>query len=106
MSQHTPGYWKISGNDRRVIIGENTGVPICRVIGWDDGSDRARVEANARLITAAPDLLAALKEILRVNPVYHGKPVGAPWSVAREEQDEQIVAEDAAIAAIAKAEGR
>ena len=50
--------------------------------------------ANASLIAAAPELLAALRETIDVTTVYHrNDPVGRPWLMN-------------ALAAIAKAEGR
>jgi hypothetical protein len=86
----TPGPWRIewidSGMCNGIAIGARvmppepfTGPPVCEV------GSRA---ANARLIAAAPELLAALKEI--VSYCYEGQ-AGAVWREA--------------LAAIAKAEG-
>lgn len=65
MSRHTPGPWQVH-NGYRVyapakLVGENRGqyfeVAIC---GTDYASGNlAETDANARLIAAAPDLLAA-----------------------------------------------
>lgn len=90
MSKHTPGPWqhsvKLSGSEN------HRGFRIWGADGWaladvqpadEDGTEG---EANARLIAAAPDLLEALKGVLRV---------------ADRKTDEF----DAARAAIAKAEG-
>jgi hypothetical protein len=68
---HTPGPWKVSTIDDTIFD------PILLVVAGDYGSDmdwRVSVvadvrtgwnghEANARLIAAAPDMLAALKEV-------------------------------------------
>lgn len=57
-TKHTPGPWaasKIETEDRWPIIAENNGL-IAYVTGQNEQGD----EANARLIAAAPDLLAAL----------------------------------------------
>lgn len=58
---HTPGPWRIRGT--------NYGYTTCYVLGppHKDGGDYAPIcvadtEANARLIAAAPELLAALEE--------------------------------------------
>jgi hypothetical protein len=62
--QHTPGSWEIDDN---YIISSIDGIyyQICKLSGRGD-----RTEANARLIAAAPELLAACEELLRV--VYEG----------------------------------
>lgn len=65
MSKHTPGPW-FSGNGN---------MPFNRVIKSQAGDLIAKagdvcvgdVEANARLISAAPELLAALKEIVEAQ---------------------------------------
>ena len=68
--KHTPGPWeyfpKLSGseNHRGFRIGVNKGWLIADAMPIDmDGKEG---EANARLISAAPDLLEALKDCLRV----------------------------------------
>ena len=69
-TQHTPGPWEaVEGNAHHgpfvTDIGDRT---ICDLYTLD-GADRPAVfrpeeaEANARLIAAAPDLLAALEEL-------------------------------------------
>ena len=80
MSKHIPGPWHVFIDDTG---GENTGYPISistpdidnedgktivRQGGfypyiWDEKLSKAEVNANARLIAAAPDLLAALQEM-------------------------------------------
>jgi hypothetical protein len=52
---HTPGPWKIDPVERDLICAKGTGVARAEEReGWQD---------NARLIAAAPDMLAALKHI-------------------------------------------
>lgn len=86
--RHTPGPWRISdferlaGEDSRCIMGADG-----FAVAWIDGSTIKEHEADARLIAAAPDLLDALKEVVRISDRKHNA-----W--------------DKAHAAIAKAEGR
>jgi hypothetical protein len=97
---HTPGPWAVegeSGNDgeAEVIVSDK------RTVCWtacslnEDGEDFNSNEdrANAGLIAAAPDLLAALKEMVAmVEAEYGGFDAVPEWQ--------------AATAAINKAEGR
>lgn len=63
--RHTPGPWVRADHDPYTI--EREGAPVCVVHEagdfpcWDgpEGALEAECEANARLIAAAPDLLAA-----------------------------------------------
>jgi len=82
MIKHTPGPWHVgAGNgEGSVFAQENTGYarlrldkgittlyPICNVTrGWNDGEDAA----NARLIAAAPDMHALLRDVVALldNP--------------------------------------
>ena len=84
-AKHTPGPWAVGG---RLVIAEKYG-SVCAV---DDG--QSDYVANARLIAAAPELLAALKAItdeLGVPDPGYPAPVANAAEIAR--------------AAIAKAEG-
>jgi hypothetical protein len=78
---HTPGPWEIydNGDDLYVIgprndarcFGTESMWPIC-TLDWDDEPDRkTAIHANAKLIAAAPDLLAVVqafhRECLRQN---------------------------------------
>ena len=60
MSKHTPGPWKANFaiSQAAYIFGGDRN--FARV--YNEWQDEANQEANARLIAAAPDLLAALKE--------------------------------------------
>jgi len=57
VSRHTPGPWKVAAIPGAVIAMDNT--TIAKVFY----GERSVCDANARLISAAPDLLDALKSI-------------------------------------------
>lgn len=72
-AQHTPGPWRFETWDyshanppRRELVVQNSEMPLATV-AWDEGKDNPYTVqnetalANARLIAAAPDLLAALE---------------------------------------------
>lgn len=65
--KHTPGPWefKTAANGDNGILAEGTGVFAEAFAEIRHGGENARDEAlaNARLIAAAPDLLAALKAL-------------------------------------------
>ena len=72
MSNHTPGPWKLIEGpqefspDAAWIIGSDSSETICDVLSSDcvaAPSDEEEIHANALLIAAAPDLLAACKEL-------------------------------------------
>lgn len=104
MSKHTPGPWTVGKRcGQEVDINAPDGDPQLGYSSWSrmavvygcDGQPETGsrvVEANARLIAAAPDLLVALRELLE-----EGRGSTYPAS-------ECLL--DAAEAAIAKAEGR
>lgn len=88
---HTPGPWKIEErqiDDYYVNIQAKVET-IAAVLTMDPVYPTKKEMANARLITAAPDLLEALKELVAVPNKHRPDRV---WDEAR--------------AAIAKAEGR
>ena len=96
MSAHTPGPWEVEGDQ---IVTTDAGIPICSTpladeIAWGGPDLINEVEANARLIAAAPDLLATVKLLIeRACP--HPD----------EMTPEEYAALESARAAIAKAEG-
>jgi hypothetical protein len=113
--KHTPGPWTPSfgrgqhghaWHDATVYVAPDIfdEIAICpeRLVFGPDGNgdetlSRLQVEANARLIAAAPDLLEALRQIAAMERL----PIG---SVA-EEMSTRLRAAQIARAAIAKAEG-
>jgi hypothetical protein len=63
-AKHTPGPWQINQFDAEQVCdadGENRG---CGAIATLHGT-RAEINANARLIAAAPELLAVLMKLRR-----------------------------------------
>jgi hypothetical protein len=95
-AQHTPGPWHVDLYDAAGV----DGVDGCRVAITGFGEDDTD-QANARLIAAAPDMLAALEDAPTMSK-YHGQ--------RGFEADRFIADYEAwrvkARAAIAKAEGR
>ena len=103
MTQHTPGPWEAVNNvgagwsvRRQFERPGYTGLaPICSMAWFQfeiEGIiNDAISEANARLIAAAPELLAALQQLRSINPM----------SDYNELRDARAVADEA----IAKAEG-
>ena len=88
-TQHTPGPWHVTGDEHGTMITDNTGEQIAL---WPPQGGTVEQCANARLISAAPDLLAALRAMLA--------------TVHDEERDDATVAAVAAArAAIATATG-
>lgn len=101
---HTPGPWDFAGGDMTVHA-NRLALEICRHIGghaeaYSNDQEEERI-ANARLIAAAPELLAALRFVLPVleraacRGTIDAEGVNLELEAAREVQD-----------AIAKAEGR
>ena len=114
MSAYTPGPWltddMMPGDKYRYVYAAK-GPIVCRVNTFAAG------EANARLISAAPELLAALKDVVchAASEVSHcaGRKCRESHCAdcMGEESAERYIAEvaisvEAARAAIAKAEGR
>jgi hypothetical protein len=75
VASHTPAPWGLSNDEgsERYEIGINADVGVKIICSVDYGFDEpfdSQQHANARLIAAAPELLAALKRIL--GAVYPG----------------------------------
>ena len=102
----TPGPWRVGGGSmkphlERLVIRGSGGEYLARV---DYGKDRETVDANARLMAAAPELLAALYGLGEQVVASHNG-----WcfdSCADNGLADHSPACAAARAAIAKAEGR
>lgn len=90
MSGHTPGPWKIDATDDSVR--DSNEHQICD-FNWTD--DVGRSQANARLIASAPELLAALRNL-----------VDAAESTSTLQREHRRAACVIARSAIARAEGR
>lgn len=105
MSAHTPGPWFVtsSGQPHDLVTSthdDGLDDDVCEVYGGNDDSDEVRA-ANAHLIAAAPELLAALKEAERALTVA----VRHACDMPDFDPGEHHVIK-AARAAIAKAEGK
>lgn len=97
MTNHTPGPWAFtphgtSEGDVATVYGTSQGWVSIHAPGWENIGDKKVADANVRLIAAAPDLLAVLKE-LQESVSY--------WS----EYDVPVGIVDRINAAIAKATG-
>lgn len=72
-AQHTPGPWiVIRANGRVDVIATDDprhsfASAVCEIAEDDDRQGDGVAEANARLITAAPELFAALQQIERLS---------------------------------------
>ncbi len=91
-ARHTPGPWRLaaSGIDGHKVVAPD-GRNICGMSNRISLSMAER-HANARLVAAAPDLLAALRDLVPADFDRHPDDFMPVWHAAR--------------AAIAKAEGR
>jgi len=87
--QHTPGPWFVTPDGHAVYEKDVFGYRADTICGLPSRSDSRA--ANARLIAAAPDLLAALESLVAKN---YGQPQGVT-----------VPALDIARAAIARATG-
>ncbi len=61
-TKHTPSPWLIDKADNKIIVVGGT-VTVC-VVGYDLSGENNIVQADARLIAAAPELLEACKRAL------------------------------------------
>ena len=61
-TQHTPGPWDVEPKGSRHFVDGADGLTVA-YLDRAGVRERAEIEANARLIAAAPDLLAALYSI-------------------------------------------
>jgi hypothetical protein len=123
MMSHTPGPWNLVAEDGKpridingrmwiegvgsrgkhlvARVGQRT-VDANKFLSVPEEDDIPEQEANARLITAAPDLLTALRDLL----AYVESPVHSGRTIAEQDADGDTVPEVRhARAAIAKAEG-
>ena len=72
-SKHSPGPWRQNIVNELTVV-DSTGAEICEISApYEDGDDYDVHVADARLITAAPEMLAALKYAR--NYVVMGYPV-------------------------------
>ncbi len=95
-AQHTPGPWVIGAPSMAVLAMDRTRTyrTICNLpTGAHFSLEQDEIEANRRLIAAAPEMLKALRQAANALAAIRGEQFRAP----------QMSALDAARAAIAKA---
>lgn len=102
---HTPGPWRVGKRgaiQNAVLDGRAVPYPVIPIEGAEAAvyapSTSPNAEANARLIAAAPDMLAALK-------AWHAF-MSEGWITNNNEDPEALALLQQSKAAIAKAEGR
>ena len=103
-TKHIPGPWFIDPEEPLSITaadGDNHPWLVARAV-WFCGHEEETAPANARLISAAPDLLAALEAVLSSLKAYRKRNTRIAYDIAMQANS----AEEAAIAAIAKARGQ
>jgi len=71
MIKHTPGPWSVEINRESNILDSagNRVAVACQTCWPDEGTDR--IDDNARLIAAAPELLAALQALMALDVKGH-----------------------------------
>jgi hypothetical protein len=127
-AKHTPGPWMVTSSDRPhgagrddvlAVRGAHQGNGISSVLAEvtcdrPGAENRGEARANAALIAAAPDLLAALRELegvagdaaLALQARAARLPEGPAWVELQAYSEDLSRKAGAARAAIAKAEGR
>jgi hypothetical protein len=73
-TKHTPGNWftcfNAQGDMRQYIRSDESDLAICKVLDPIEVWNPGRMEANAALIAAAPEMLDALESIVdALNPI-------------------------------------
>jgi hypothetical protein len=98
---HTPGPWHVEpATAGRFLVQLDDGSTIATVgEGWHEGGSDEQLDANARLIAAAPDLLEALDYLLEQT-------LDMDLAVGNELDEKQSEARQMALAAMAKADGQ
>lgn len=81
MAEHTPGPWTIEeyGDDDApaLVIHKDTETRVCFMATPGSYGDPAKIEADARLIAAAPDLLALAKAMMQAIETCEDQPIMA-----------------------------
>jgi hypothetical protein len=104
VTQHTPGPWTIEEYGDRdcpaLVIHKDTETRVCFMATPGSHGDPAMIEADARLISAAPDMLEQLRTIIAEHEDWRA---GMPDEWYRHPLSDQI---DYAKQLVAKIEGR
>lgn len=97
MKKHTPGPWSIKVGPSEYAIGTKYGIICDMRLPNEYGVPITEIDANADLISAAPELLAAAEAIIANWPAY--------WIILPSWPPEYKQRLDALKAAISKAKG-
>ena len=100
MSAHTKGPWKLMGQGGLPWIEGPTGKTVALIALNDEAEENSEVQANGRLMAAAPELLDVARMALKVAQLE----LGVSDGTAPDFGPHELL--NAARAAIAKAEGR
>jgi len=98
MSKHTPGPWYVDSDNKSRVLAETFQF----LQASAHGAPESEWHANARLIAAAPDLLAVLQEMPDIIKDFDG---GNPETSTGWASEEMLDLWQRVNAAIAKAEG-
>ena len=66
MNSHTPAPWTVGPHQRIISSGWSIRISDGSAIAYVLGEKNPELQANARLIAAAPDILKALEDVLMV----------------------------------------
>jgi hypothetical protein len=103
--KHTPGPWALHIDELAVFGAEPDRQQVVDCVVSSPNLTDAERKANARLIAAAPELLAALHVAVRTIRTWHGMDLGAAeepmWQTYQESPEMKVIT-----SAIAKAEGQ
>jgi len=78
---HTPGPWTVSGNE--INVKDKDGDFVATTLKYDEAVGTQQDYDNAKLIAAAPDLLAALESMIQlVEQDYSGFDAIDQWQKA------------------------
>lgn len=102
MTKHISGPWDVFTDGPAYAVGPSRFCTVARF--YPSESERDTILANARLIAAAPDLLAACKGAMRILALWGGNDCPEDDHLF-EENRSLFMMQQAFIEAIAKAEG-
>jgi len=83
-TQHTPGPWQYAfeGGTTAFLV-EADGTTVARLSVTENSSAHSALAANARLLASAPDLLAALRDIVTASSANCGDSLANAIQTAR-----------------------
>lgn len=80
---HTPGPWLYGHRDNQALIVDSQGFTVVELSTLENSTAHSALADNARLIAAAPDLLMALENLLKVVGVRIDDPRIEQFDAAR-----------------------